>query len=184
MRGVGATVPARRCLRRARAFLFGVALLTATALAASGCTTGQSPEPAATTSDHAVENDCFPAAMTVTPHTVTAGTTATLSAPKTTSCTLRLGDNPHYDVSISGASGTSLVTFTTPVSPDGEFSHDFTMPADAPAGPYVAVVDGGLTYTCHDTNSNSFTVAAAVPAAEIHPVSCARYATIFLVVVG
>ncbi|HYH76249.1 MAG TPA: hypothetical protein VD841_01925 [Arthrobacter sp.] len=115
---------------------------------------------------------CMPPAYTVTPSEAEPGDRVTVSAPETT-CDARYGPEAQVKVTVRDAAGAEVLDGLAPMTDDGAFSFEFTVPLAAAPGEAAVVAYPYNLDWCDDTGVNNRAAAgqqALVRASCVEPV--------------
>ena len=97
---------------------------------------------------------CMPPAYTVSPSEAEPGGRVTVSAPDTT-CDARYGQDAQVKVTVRDAAGTEVLDGLAPMTDDGGFSFEFTVPLAAAPGEAAVVACPYNMDWCDDTGVNN-----------------------------
>jgi hypothetical protein len=96
----------------------------------------------------------MPPAFTVTPSQAEPGNRVTVSAPETT-CDARYGADAQVKVTVRDAAGAQVLDELAPMTDDGGFSFEFTVPLAAAPGKAAVVAYPYNLDWCDDTGVNN-----------------------------
>jgi hypothetical protein len=122
----------------------------------------------------------MPPAFTVTPSQAEPGDRVTVSAPETT-CDARYGRDAQVKVTVRDAAGAQVLDELAPMTDDGGFSFEFTVPLAAAPGQAAVVAYPYNLDWCDDTGVNNR--AGAGPTTLI-TVSCVEPMVPLLILAG